>query len=381
MPEHRPPRATRAGAGSGGSRPSAPAAPGSRERPDYNVYRAPRGPLSRLKGGGDRFKIPRRGGSDSEKPRRRLTPGRIVKIVLALVLLWVLVSVALFAISAETTRGVTDRTEEALSGEGNVLTGSTILVLGSDERSPRIREQLAEMGEDPGDVGRADSILLLEVGFGSVERLSILRDSVAEIPGNGPGRINSAFAIGGTPLMIETVEAFMGNGLTVDHVIEVSLDQFPDLINALGGIDVTAENEICAPGFDGAGEGVNLDRGEHHLDGQDALSFARVRTNPCAPEEDDRARAARQQEVLSGIRSQALSPSTFLRMPFVAWEAPRAIRTDLGAPGLAGLFTDLLTGGTGETNVLDFEEINADGSVIVSEAARADAVDRLMGED
>ncbi len=48
---------------------------------------------------------------------------------------------------------------------------------------------------------------------------------------------------------------------------------------------------------------------------------------------------------------------------------------------MAGLFTDLLTGGTGETNVLDFEEMNADGSVTVSEAARADAVDRLMGED
>jgi len=131
-----------------------------------------------------------------------------------------------------------------------------------------------------------------------------------------------------------------------------------------------------------AGGGVELEAGEHHLDGEQALSFARVRTNPCAPEEDDRARAARQQEVLSGIRSQALSPSTFLRLPWVSWQAPRAITTDMRGPGLAALFTDLLTGGTGETEVLEGQpSAQLPGALEVSEEARAEAVDQLLGRD
>jgi LCP family protein required for cell wall assembly len=277
----------------------------------------------------------------------------VLKVVLAAVAAWILLAVVVFVISAQTTSGVSDRTEDALSGDGNLLTGANILVLGSDKRPPQLREQLEELGGDPGGVGRADSILLVHASFGSVRKLSILRDSLAEIPGHPPQKINAAFALGGTPLMIDTVEGFMGHGLGIDHVILVSFSEFPELIDALGGVDVTAENEICAPGFDLAGTGFDLPAGEHHLDGDDALTFARVRTNPCAPEEDDRARAARQQEVLSGIRSQALSPSTFLRLPWVSWQAPRAIRTDMRGPGLAALFTDLLSGGTGETEVLE----------------------------
>lgn len=364
-------------------RPDAPQAPPARGRrgepPPYTVYRSRGGLLSKLRLG-DRMRVPRPGG---RPPGERRPPGagRVVRIVLGLLVLWVLVSAVLFLVSAQTTRGVSDRAEQALSGEGSLLTGSTILVLGSDERSERVKEQLEALGQDPGESGRADSILLLHVAFGEVRRLSILRDSFAEIPGHEPQKINAAYFLGGPPLMIETVEQFMGNGLTIDHLIEVSFADFPDLINALGGVDVTAENEICSPGFDGAGEGVNLQPGEHHLDGQEALSFARVRTNPCAPEEDDRARAARQQQVLSAIRSQALSPSAFLRLPWVSWEAPRSIRTDLRGPGLVALFGDLLTGGSGETNVLQpTGPANSDGSLPISEEARASAVDELVGD-
>ena len=93
---------------------------------------------------------------------------------------------------------------------------------------------------------------------------------------------------------------------------------------------------------------MRLSKGEHHLDGKDALAFARVRKNECDPSEDDRARAARQQQVMSAIRSQILSPSTFFRLPLVSWEAPQTLRTDLKGPGLLALFTDLMTGGSGQ---------------------------------
>ena len=76
--------------------------------------------------------------------------------------------------------------------------------------------------------------------------------------------------------------------------------------SGFGGIDVTLQNCIQSPPF--SGQSVNLTKGDHHLDGKQALAFARVRKNHCAPREYDRQRAARQQQVLSAIRSRIVSP-------------------------------------------------------------------------
>ncbi len=349
------------------------------QRPDYKVYRSG-GPLAKTKpkerGGG----LPRPGGRDDDgrpgdKRSGWSTRRRVLTALLALLGGWLLLSLVLFFVSAGTEKGVSPQAERALSPGGSLLTGSTILVLGSDERPGNNKTA-------PGEGGRADSILLLRVGFGTVRRLSILRDSLAEIPGVGPDRINSAYAVGGPELMIETVENFLGNGLEINHLVEVNLSRFPKLIDSLGGVTVDNKSKICSPVFDSnlTGE-FNLGKGEQQLSGPEALSYARVRTNPCAPGEDDRARAARQQQVVSGIRDQLLSPTTFFRLPWVSWRAPRTIRSDLEGPGLSALFADIVTGGTGKTRVLQPDEtsLNAGGALTIPEEERAQAVDELLG--
>jgi LCP family protein required for cell wall assembly len=218
------------------------------------------------------------------------------------------------------------------------------------------------------------------VGFGSVRKLSILRDTLADIPGNTAQKINAAYALGGAPLTIKTVEGFLGNGLKINHIVLVSFTNFPALIDALGGVDVKLKKCIHSNSF--SGQRVNLSRGEHHLSGQEALNFARVRKNSCAPAEDDRNRAARQQQVIASMRDQVASPlnwpGTFIRGPFIAWEAPKAVRSDMHGPGLAALFTDLLTGGSGKTKVLLPTGSNGT-ELLVSEGERARAVDYLLG--
>ena len=128
---------------------------------------------------------------------------------------------------------------------------------------------------------------------------------------------------------------------------------------------------------------VVLGPGEHHLSGRQALFFARVRKNACAPNEDDRARAKRQQQVIAAMRDKVASPlnwpSTFFRGPFVAWEAPQAIRSDMHGPGLAAMFIDLLTGGSGKTKVLMPSTIE-NGDIIVNDIAKTDAVNYLLGK-
>jgi LCP family protein required for cell wall assembly len=285
-------------------------------------------------------------------------------------------SLVLFFLSAQLRGGVSDQTESALSNEGNLLTGSTILVLGSDRRTG---ESIDKSQSGP---ARADSLMLLHVAFGTVHKLSIPRDSYAQIPGHGAQKINAAYAIGGAPLMIRTVESFMGNGVKINHLIEVDFDNFPELIDALGGIDVNAKTKICSPPFDNFWKGLTFKKGENHLDGTRALGYSRVRKNRCAPNETDIDRAERQQQVFQGLRRKLISPTTFLRLPLVSWRAPRALRSDMKGPGLMGLFTDLTTGGSGKTEVLEASCLSCGpgGTLVVSEGAKRDAARKLKGD-
>ena len=358
----------------------------SNEPPQYNVYRSRKRLSDRLGGGGHnpleairrKRGSPRQPGRDGA--RGGWSPRRVIKWIVLAIVAWLLVAVVSFFASAQINGGVSQRTQNALSGGGSVLTGSNVLVLGSDERPKGSKEPGAQSS-----AARSDSIIVMHVGFGTVRKLSILRDSQAEIPGNGTQKINAAYAIGGAPLTIKTVENFLGNGLKINHVILVSFTNFPDLIDALGGVDVKLKRCLSSNSF--SGQRVRLHKGEHHLSGQEALNFARVRKNRCAPNEDDRARAARQQQVIASMRNRVVSPlhwpSTFFRGPFIAWQAPQAIRSDMHGPGLAALFTDLLTGGSGKTTVLQpdaAQPFNSDGSVNVTEGERADAVDKLLGK-
>jgi LCP family protein required for cell wall assembly len=287
---------------------------------------------------------------------------------------WLLFSLLLFLVSAQIQTGVPDDAKRTLAGGGSLLSGSTILVLGSDARGG---DSIDQTQSGP---ARADSIMLVRVAFGSVRKLSIPRDSFASIPGHDDQKINAAYALGGPALMIQTVEGFMGNGVKVNHLIEVDFEHFPELIDALGGIDVNVDRRICSPPFDNFWKGLHFRRGEQHLDGTKALGFSRIRKNSCQPNESDVDRAARQQKVLDGISGQVKSPSTFFRLPWVSWKAPQALRTDLKGPGLMALFTDLATSGAGDTHVLEPSCLGCGpgGSLVVSDGAKADAARTLL---
>jgi LCP family protein required for cell wall assembly len=355
--------------------------------PDYKVYRSRSGLKQRLPSR-DSLKNPFKG-LRRRRPKptpddrfglrtkpKRPTARRVLRWVGIVALGWLLLSIVVFFVSSQTAPSEPDSAKEALSGGGSLLTGSTVLILGSDQRPKGTKEPGANAGPS-----RTDSILLLHVGFGSVRRLSILRDSYAPIPGHGSQKINAAYAIGGPALAIKTVEGFLGNDLRINHIVEVNFTNFPKLIDALGGVDITLKKCVSSNRF--SGTRVRLKKGDHHLSGEEALKFSRVRKNRCAPNEDDRARAARQQQVLSAIRSKVASPvhwpGLFVRGPFVSWQAPRTVRSDMHGPGLAGLFTDLLTGGSGDTDIAKPYSLGGPGgSVLVSPEEKSRAVHALL---
>jgi LCP family protein required for cell wall assembly len=348
--------------------------------PEYKVYRARRKPLAR---GGDldalRRRLSRHRGDDGEpKPpraRRPITAGRVLKWLALVLAGWIALSLVLFLVSAQTQDGVSADTERALSSSGSLFTGSTILVLGSDARTG---ESIDESQQGP---SRADTIMLVHAAFGSVRKLSIPRDVEVEVPGHGVNKINAAYALGGAALTIETVESFLGNGLEINHLVEVDFEAFPDFIDSLGGVTVDNPSRICSPPFDNFWKGLNFRKGEIELNGRRALGYARVRKNTCAPGEDDRDRAARQQRVLAAIGSQVKSPSTFARLPWVSWNAPRTLKSDMNGPQLMMLFADMATGSSEETEVLEATCCNNGTNLFVSDGAKQDAVRKLVEGD
>jgi LCP family protein required for cell wall assembly len=322
------------------------AAPPDDEKPQYTLYRAR--PRFLKRGGGD-------GLADlqpaPEKPKRRITPRRVVGYVAVALVGWVLVSLIIFLISAEIEASKTsDAANAALSGGGFTLTSAnTILVLGSDARPKGTKEKGANTIGEP---SRSDTILLMRIGGGKNATLSIPRDTVVNIPGHGTNKINAAYAIGGPALAIRTVESFLG--IKINHLIEVNFDNFPQLVDALGGITYKGGCVVSRinGGNRNGGCTLRLRPGSHEINGKQALALARTRHNDCNPKENDLTRARRQQKILSAIKSKVISFETFVRLPWVSWAAPRAVRSDMAGPSLLGLVGAELLGGGSKAAVL-----------------------------
>ena len=161
-------------------------------------------------------------------------------------------------------------------------------MLGSDART---KENAEPGAQTIGETSRSDSIMLLRVGGGANAQLSILRDTVVDIPGHGRNKINAAYAFGGPSLAIETVEQYLG--IPINHLVEVNFANFPELIDSLGGITYTGNRVISRinGGSRNGGYTLRLKAGTNELNGEQALALARTRKNDSRPQENDQSRA------------------------------------------------------------------------------------------
>ena len=357
-----------------------------RDPPPYTIYRSrPRlfgrdrvdgSPLDELRGGGDQGPRRRRG---LRLPHGRWTVGRVVKVVLLAIVGWLLLSFVLFLISAQIEQDkVSSEAETQLAGAGYPLvSANTILVLGSDQRPKGSKEPGANSGPS-----RSDSIMLMRVGGGHSAKLSILRDTVVPIPGHGMDKINAAYAYGGAALSIKTIKDWLG--IPINHVVEINFQNFPDLIDSMGGIDYSGGCVVSKinGGSRNGGYTLRLRKGTHHINGKQALALARTRHNLCNAREDDRTRAARQQKIFAAMKSRLTSPGAFIRLPWVAWNAPKTLRSDMSGPTLAGLFGGLAIGGSPPTRVLKptgaVTTASGGAGLLVSDAEKRAAVQRFL---
>ncbi len=319
-------------------------------------------------------------GPEREGWRRWTKPKRVLLTLGAVVLAWLALSVVLFLLSShfERTSPPSD-VEAALAPSGFPLTSaSNILVLGSDRRQKNSKEP----GAETTGPGRSDTIMLIRTGAGHSARLSIPRDTVVEIPGHGLQKINAAHAFGGPAESISVISHWLG--IPINHLVEVNFENFPQLIDAMGGVSYTGGCIVSRldGGFSNGGYTLRLPAGTHQLNGKQALALARTRENLCEPNETDIQREQHQQALFNDMKSRLLSPSSFLRLPLIAWNAPPAIISDMSGAELLGLFAALSIGGTPPTRVLyptgTITLPSGEDGLTVSEAARRAAVARFL---
>ena len=252
-----------------------------------------------------------------EAPR---PPRRWLKRVFLLLLVILNVAALLVFLQLRDTEAQFDENVQVADGVVPMLTPTVpdrsdpvnFLLIGSDSREGL--DSLQHFGEAGGE--RADVIIVLSIqpDEGTAQMLSLPRDLYVDIPGHGKGKINSAFAFGGAPLMVETVHDF--TGVPIHHYMEVDFVGFQAIVNELGGVDI----DFPYPARDEK-SGLNVSAGSQTLDGFEALAYARSRSYQelqggqwVSVDANDFGRTRRQQQLIFAIIRGLARPSSILEM-------------------------------------------------------------------
>ncbi|MCL4377079.1 MAG: LCP family protein [Actinobacteria bacterium] len=159
------------------------------------------------------------------------------------------------------------------SSSGGVISGSASGFAAGNAVNFIIWGDDSGMGRPGGRVnGRTDMNLFIHLNLDTHKAVivSIPRDTWAPIPGHSTQKINAAHAIGGNALAVSTFEQF--TGMKLDFYVITDFDGFIPLINYLGGVTTTVEENI-ADSF----SGCYLNAGTVTVDGAGALALCRAR--------------------------------------------------------------------------------------------------------
>ena len=193
--------------------------------------------------------------------------------------------------------------QEQMSGAGSGTlppsdsTGATLLSSLPGAAPPPINILLIGQDRREGEAGnRSDSIILctFHPADGKLILTSVLRDLYVPIPGHGSNRINAAYAFGGRELLQKTME--QNFDIQIDGIVEVDFSQFSQIIDLLGGVDITLRKDEAR--LISEETGTNLSAGPQRLNGLQALSYSRIRKLDA---NGDLSRTSRQRTVLEAI--------------------------------------------------------------------------------
>ena len=187
-----------------------------------------------------------------------------------------------------------EETEDFFSGKTISEKAFNIMLIGVDTRDSEFE-------------GRSDSMILIHVNpeTKKIITTSLLRDMYVNIPGYGGNRLNAAYVFGGPELLFDTISDNFG--IEIEDYVTLNFWLVIDILDDLGGVDIeiTAEEIEIMNNYMaehnrilGKAEGTDYlsaeDAGMRHLNGNQALSYARIRYIGT-----DFARRSRQRQIIS----------------------------------------------------------------------------------
>ncbi|MER2600262.1 MAG: LCP family protein [Caldilineales bacterium] len=213
-------------------------------------------------------------------------------------------------VAASTPTAPADQQAAALRPLQSTL---NILLLGTDERDLKA-------------LGNTDTIMVLAIDqqTGRAALISFPRDLYIPVPGIGHSRINIAYpfgeerqAGGGLPLLMGAIERNFG--IPLEKYVRIDFSGFQQVIDALGGVDVTVDCDLTDELMPRYFAVETLAAGEYHMSGVQALYYARSRKTT-----DDFDRSRRQQRVLVAVRNRVLEANLIPRIPDL-WKATQNV--------------------------------------------------------
>ncbi|MEU3790346.1 LCP family protein [Streptomyces fructofermentans] len=255
-----------------------------------------------------------------------------------------------------------------------------ILVLGSDSRGG---ERNKELGGGSSTGARSDTAMVVHLDEGRTRAtvVSIPRDTLVTrpscpLPSGGSTAVahgamfNSAYAVGGPACAVKTVESM--TDVRMDHYIEIDFAGFADLVDALGGVTVTTDQDISDDDSH-----LHLKAGTHHLDGTKALALARTRHG--IGDRSDLGRIGLQQDLVKALLDQVSSTSLLsspTRLYKVADAVTGSLTTDTGLDSLPklvelGRSLDALSSAGTETVMMPVVPAPSDRNRVVADEPEA----------
>jgi LCP family protein required for cell wall assembly len=220
----------------------------------------------------------------------------------------------------------------------------------------------------PNNPGLTDTLILLSVNrtVGTVALVSIPRDLYVYVPGWGMAKINTAYFYAetsdlgsdGITLLKDTIRYNLG--VEIDYYARVDFNGFMEIVDAVGGIDVSVDCAIqdwrlVEPGFDPRVEEnwemFTLPMGVHHMRGDLALWYVRSRRSS---NELDRGR--RQQDVIRALWRHIRSQGLLDQLPNIWGQVTQIVDTDITLADIAGMIPLALTIDTSRIQSYRFRE-------------------------
>ena len=181
------------------------------------------------------------------------------------------------------------------------------------------------LGEDNVDSSRrSDTILLatLDIDNENIRVLSIPRDTRMLIPKHGSQKVNHAYAYGGSELSRETIQRFLG--IPISYCVTVNYDNFPRLVDVVGGVDIFVGKEMKYKDVRGHLD-INIPAGKQRMNGETALKYVRFRKDSLG----DIGRVQRQQQFMKAMIQRMYEPENLARFSTILKEAQNTIITDM----------------------------------------------------